>query len=256
VLVLPSRATLRDLAAEGLGGRTPRAPGAGDLGTATARRAVVSTILLTADRCEDTVRTVLEPAKTDWRTDRRLAARARILQAAKELAAEEGLAGLSLRDLARRLGMAAPSLYGYFDSKLALYDALFAEGYREILALDLPRHPDLRGQLRQLAHAHVRHSLEDPVRAQLLFQRTIPGFEPSPESWALAQQAYDRHIATLLDFEGVTQEDLDLVTAVLTGLVSQQLSNDPGGDRWVRLTDDAVDLLVHRVESRRTGGAS
>jgi hypothetical protein len=33
-------------------------------------------------------------------------------------------------------------------------------------------------------------------------------------------------------------------TALLTGLVAQQLANDPGGERWVRLVDDAVDLLI------------
>lgn len=188
----------------------------------------------------------------DWRSARREAARAEILRVAKELAAENGLAGLSLRDLARRLGMAAPSIYGYFDSKMALYDAMFAAGYREILQDELPPQPDLRAALHQLAHKHLQFSLEDPVRAQLLFQRTVPGFEPSQESWRLAQQAYDRNIGALLAFDGVEQSDLDLYTAVLTGLMSQQLANDPGGDRWVRLLDDAVDLLVHRIESRST----
>ena len=32
----------------------------------------------------------------------------------------------------------------------------------------------------------VEFCTEDPVRYQLLFQRTIPGFEPSPESFAIA----------------------------------------------------------------------
>lgn len=187
---------------------------------------------------------------TDWRADRRAAAREAILQAAKELAAEHGLAGISLRDLARRLGMAAPSLYGYFTSKTALYDALFAQGYRELLALESVPQTDVRSHLRALARMNVAFSLADPVRAQLLFQRTVPGFEPSPESWALAQQAYERHLAPLLRHPHVQQEDLDLVTALLTGLVSQQLSNDPGGDRWTRLAEDAVDLLATRIEAR------
>ena len=193
---------------------------------------------------------MLDDTKTDWRSARREAATAEILRVAKDLAAENGLAGLSLRDLARRLGMAAPSLYSYFDSKMALYDALFAAGYREILELDLPPQADVRSHLLQLARKHVACSLEDPVRAQLLFQRTIPGFEPSPESWALAQAAYDRNLGPLLDHDGVTQEDLDLFTALITGIVSQQLSSDPDGDRWIRLLDDAVGLLATRIESR------
>ncbi len=186
----------------------------------------------------------------DWRGGRRAAAKAEILRVAKQLAAEHGLAGFSLRDLARALGMAAPSLYRYFDSKMALYDAMFAEGYRELLERDLPPQPQVRAQLRQLAHAYAAFCVEDPVRAQLLFQRTLPGFEPSEESWALAQQSYDRRVGSLLVFDGVVQEDLDLYTALVTGIVSQQLSNDPGGNRWIRLLDEAVDMLATRIESR------
>ena len=33
---------------------------------------------------------------------------------------------------------------------------------------------------------------------------------------------------------------LDLMRAIMTGLVSLQVANDPGGDRWTRLQDDAL----------------
>ncbi len=191
----------------------------------------------------------------DWRTARREAARAEILRVAGDLAQEHGLAGLALRDLARRLGMAAPSLYGYFSSKAELYDAMFAAGYREMLALPVPAERDLRGQVRALARQFVDFSLADPVRHQLLFQRTIPGFAPSAESYALAQEFYDRSLGSLLAYDGVRQDDLDLITAVFTGLVDQQISNDPGGDRWVRLLDDLVDLVALRVERRAAPAA-
>lgn len=194
---------------------------------------------------------MLADATDGWRDGRREAAKAEILRVAKQLAAEHGLTGFSLRDLARALGMAAPSLYRYFDSKMALYDAMFAVGYREFLEVDVPPQPDLHGRIRQLAHAYVAFCVEDPVRAQLLFQRIVPGFEPSEESWALARRLYDSRVGTLLAFDGVTQDDLDLYTALVTGIVDQQLSNDPGGDRWTRLLDDAVDMLATHIESRR-----
>ena len=133
---------------------------------------------------------MLDNSTGDWRSARKASATADIVAVAWELARENGLSGLSLRDLARRLGMAAPSLYSYFASKNALYDAMFADGYRAFLALEAPVDgPDLRTALRSNAEQFVRFGTEDPVRFMLLFQRTIPGFEPSPESWDLAQQA-------------------------------------------------------------------
>ena len=184
---------------------------------------------------------------TDWRAERRQAARADILRAASGLAREHGLTGWTLRDLARRLGMAAPSLYSYFDSKDALYDAMFAQGQRDFLALDYPRGEDLRETLGEGAKTYARFCCEDPVRHQLLFQRTIPGFVPSEESWVLAQQAYDHSMAPLRAHGVTDQSDLDLVTGVYTGLVAQQLANEPDTDRWIRLIDTATDLLVHHL---------
>ena len=147
--------------------------------------------------------------------------------------------------------MAAPSLYSYFDSKHALYDAMFADGYRAFLVLEPPAEgPDLRTVLRSGAEQFVLFATEDPVRFMLLFQRTIPGFEPSPESWAIAQEAYQRSFASLMAWADLGQEDLDVLSACITGLISQQVANDPGGTRWVALLDDVIDLLLPRIQSK------
>jgi AcrR family transcriptional regulator len=188
---------------------------------------------------------VLGNENSDWRADRRAAATRSIVDAAWALAREHGLGGLTLRDLARRLGMATPSLYSYFDSKNALYDAMYADGWRAFIAFD-PQPPaaGVRDAIRTGMDRWVRFSLADPVRFQLLSLRTIPGFEPSQASYAIAQQAYDESFAALDAVAPVTQEHKDLITAVGSGLLNQQLANDPGGTRWVRLLDDAVDLLA------------
>jgi AcrR family transcriptional regulator len=199
---------------------------------------------------------VLDQRSPDWRASRRASASERILAEAWAAAREHGLAALSLRDLARRLGMAAPSLYSYFDSKHALYDAMYADGWQTLLAVELPDPgPDLRTSLRRTTHVYVRWALEDPVRYQLLNQRTIPGFVPSPAAYAVAMEAYERLAVSLRALVEATQEDLDLLSAIVGGLINQQMANDPGGTRWVRLVDDAVDLLVPRLERRpKTAG--
>ena len=86
--------------------------------------------------------------------------------------------------------------------------------------------------------------MADPARLNLLFLRVIPGFEPTATSYALAEEVYARGVE-ILARAGLTEPGkVDLWTAVLTGLAAQQVSNDPGGDRWVRLVDPAVDLLL------------
>jgi hypothetical protein len=91
---------------------------------------------------------------------------------------------------------------------------------------------------------------QDPVRYQLLFQRTIPGFEPSAESFALSVDSLASVSAHLASLGIDDPRDIDLFTAIGTGIADQQISNDPGGDRWIRLIDDAVDMFVDHIESR------
>ncbi len=190
--------------------------------------------------------TMLGEANTDRRSLRREATIAEILDAAWDLVGEQGLAALSLRDLAARVGMRAPSLYQYFDSKHAIYDAMFGQGARE--ALEEVNIGAFEGgtadQLRASAHKMFEFTTKNPARSLLLFQRTIPGFEPSPESYAPAV-ALIKRLQTFLSEHGITDPDAqDTWTALISGLSNQQLANDPGGTRWARLIDRAVDMYL------------
>src|SRR3954447_6751095 len=71
-----------------------------------------------------------EPARLDRRHQRRRETIEQVLDAAVEAMAEQGVAGLPLGEVARRMGIRPPSLYVYYDSKNALYDALFERGWR------------------------------------------------------------------------------------------------------------------------------
>src|SRR5690242_7431294 len=105
----------------------------------------------------------------DIRSRKRNRTRAEILAAAWELARRDGIAGLSLRELAAKVGMRAPSLYTYFPSKNDLYDAMFAQGMQEF-ADELnaaPMGPDPRENFRTLARTHARVAVADPARYEL-----------------------------------------------------------------------------------------
>src|SRR5215213_4814369 len=78
--------------------------------------------------------------ETGWREARREAARAKLLATAWEMVREDGLGALTLRQLAKRAGVTTPTVYAYFDSKNAIFDAMFgeaAEAFAET-RVDLP----------------------------------------------------------------------------------------------------------------------
>lgn len=191
------------------------------------------------------------PAPRDRRAERNAATRREILQAAWDLVHSQSLAALALRDLGDRVGMRAQSLYAYFPSKHAIYDAMFGEANQELLARLrlLPARKDPVRALKEQAKLYLCFCVEDPVRYQLLYQRTIPGFVPSDVSYAPAVVALELAVDALAACGITGKRGLDLWTAVLGGLAAQQNSNEPGGDRWVRLTDEAIDMFL--THSRR-----
>lgn len=168
------------------------------------------------------------------------------MSAAWELAREDGLTALAMRDLGAKVGMRAQSLYVYYPSKHAIYDAMFAASNRELLGrfAGLPSTADPVADLRVRARAFLHFCVEDPVRYQLLFQRTIPGFEPSPESYAPAVEALENTRGALLACGISDSRAMDAWIAIIGGLAAQQASNEPGGDRWLRLVDDVTDMYL------------
>jgi AcrR family transcriptional regulator len=189
---------------------------------------------------------------------RRKRTEAEIVAAAWDLAHEHGLASLSMRELGDRVGMKAQSLYSYFASKNDIYDAMFREGQIAFAAATTITPADLGGDdspeatLRLAAHRFFEFCTVDTVRYQLMFQRIIPDFVPSAASYELAVESLERarERIRLAGFD--PERDLDLWTALQTGLVDQQISNDPGGTRWQRLIDDALDMFFAFARTART----
>jgi len=199
------------------------------------------------------LQTVLGQPVRDRRAERHAATREEILAAAWDQVRTSGLAALSLRDLARTVGMQPPSLYSYFESKNAIYDAMYAQGTQQFVdeqQVLMPPPDDPLEVLKAAVHFFVEFCAADVARYQLLFQRTIPGFEPSPESFKVSEDNL-AEVDKLLERCGVREPEMrDLFTALGTGLADQQLSNDPGGDRWIRLIDDAVEMFYEHVTKK------
>jgi AcrR family transcriptional regulator len=189
--------------------------------------------------------------KRDRLTERREATRLEILSAAWDAAREAGLAGLTLRDVAARVGMQPPSLYSHFASKNAIYDAMFEQAWREALvhvtALEerLPDQP--RGRLIAIAEDYFDWAVADVARHQLMDEHVLPGFRPSEQAYAPSLEVYAMLQRNLRTMGLTTDEDADLYTALTAGLVSQQLANDPGGQRWRRLIPRVMSMFADDV---------
>src|SRR3954464_1096012 len=159
-----------------------------------------------------------EAVPVDRRQRRRLETIEEVLEHAAEIMAEEGVAGLSLGEIARRVGIRTPSLYVYFPSKHALYDALFARGWRELLATvtaydETSNDDDFAASMLGYGREFVRWSVEHRAYAQLLFWRPVPGFRPSDEAYAPAVELYDFRLARLARLQqlGLVRPDVDAV---------------------------------------------
>ncbi|MFF4592017.1 TetR/AcrR family transcriptional regulator [Amycolatopsis sp. NPDC001319] len=189
----------------------------------------------------------------------RLQAIDEILDAALDVVTEQGAAALNLSEVARRVGLRQSSLYQYFDSRLAVYNALFERGmeqHLDVVRTAVAAVPEGWAALRAIAAATVRFSVDHPALSQLLFLPAVPGFEPSARAYrpSLAVQelttrafaaAVDRHE---LHPAAASERGVGLFIALGAGVGSLQLGNDQhaGFDegRYARLVEPALDMFA------------
>lgn len=184
---------------------------------------------------------------------------AEIVDIADAIIAEEGVNALSLAEVARRLGVQPPSLYKYFPSLIAVYDALFLRGQVEHLRVMrqamAEANPGLEALIAGL-DASGRWALAHRGTAQLLFWRPVPSFEPSPEAFAPSIEMVALQRAALADAvaagqlgrEADSDEAVYLVSTLITGVLSQAIANEPqldwGQGRFTPLFPKLMKLLV------------
>lgn len=182
---------------------------------------------------------------------RRARAQREILDAAWAEMARAGVAAISVREVARAVGMRQQSLTYYYPTKQALLDALFADGFT-----DLRRRFDELGPtgdpvdgVIDVAVAFVEHMVARPAAYHLMFQGTVPGFEPTPDSHAVALSV----LAVLVDrlaAAGVSEPaDLALVRSVMSGIAAEQIANDASGRLFVEQTPRAIRGVLNLIAS-------
>jgi AcrR family transcriptional regulator len=209
---------------------------------------------------------LLSPAERRQRN--REEVRQAILATARAVMREHGVAALSLREVARRVQMQAPSLYAYFPSKMALYDALFLMAvrlraeYRDRADEGLT---DFWDRLQVRFETYMRFAQENPELYQLAFERPVPGFVPSAESLEEAfrapagfEQFLTEAVASgqiVLDMP--VAQARDLLIGMIHGLTAQHMANEPelpiGSGRFGSQIPAAIALLRATWDPRSAG---
>jgi AcrR family transcriptional regulator len=104
--------------------------------------------------------------------------RAEIVDAASELLEEHGNeASISLRAVARRVGITAPSIYPHFADREDILRAVITRAVGELVArlrLAMQGQEQPVARLRAGCHAYVSFAAEQPYRYRVLFERRRP----------------------------------------------------------------------------------
>jgi AcrR family transcriptional regulator len=172
-----------------------------------------------------------------------LTARDRILVSAERIYRKEGLAGLSLRAVARDVGITPMAIYRHFRDKDALVEALVASGFAawEVkLAVAVRTRTPLKVIERSLL-AYGDFALEEPRRFELMFltpRRAIPtapaslASSPSPSATKLIK-AVQRAIEAGDIAKGNPAGTLLLCWSAMHGMVALHFTGRFGNDNAV-----------------------
>ncbi len=165
-----------------------------------------------------------------------------ILQAAREIIAEEGAGALSIRGIARRIGYSAHALYQYFDGKEAIAEALFVSGFAQLrAALEHVEQTfaDPVARLGEIARAYRLFAQTNPQEYSLMFSRPIPEFRPTgavllvtaAPAFAPLQRAVEEAIADGAFRPMDARIAATTAWAIMHGLVSIELAGMSGPNR-------------------------
>jgi len=159
------------------------------------------------------------------RQDSRDRIEGQIIELGRRHLVTEGAAGLSLRAIARDLGMVSSAVYRYVASRDDLLTLLLIDGYSELAgAVDRARESadgSWRDQVVAIAHAARQWAIAQPASWALLYGSPVPGYHAPPERTV---GPGTRVVGALFDAvaAGIAAGDIPVTNMV----VSQPMSSD------------------------------
>jgi len=148
------------------------------------------------DRPPSATRTARERARTEITGE--------ILDAARGYLATDGAPALSLRAIARDLGMASSALYRYFDSRDALLTRLIIDAYDSLGAAaeaseSVVDRADLTGRFTAICQAVRAWALAHPNEYALIYGSPVPGYVAPADTVAPASRVTTLLMRILID---------------------------------------------------------
>ncbi len=170
------------------------------------------------------------PSVPGIRERNRAAIESEVLRAGRQQLAAVGAAALSLRAVARELGMASSAVYRYVANRDDLLTLLIVSAYDDLgdrvdAALDAPGAPgpdDPRGRFGVLCHAVRRWALDHPHDYALLYGSPVPHYDAPAERTTAAGTRVQAHLLEILGASpaGQPSGDRAAVAAAAAGLSS------------------------------------
>jgi AcrR family transcriptional regulator len=186
--------------------------------------------------------------------------RAALLDQAERKIEQAGVSGLSLRELARELGVSHGAPRPHFADKQALLDALAVRGLERLgtelddgLAQASGRFDQ---RLTAFARSYVRFATRHPALLALMFARKDdPG---RPELRAASDRAFSAPLALIaaaVDSGEIDSDDPDRVAmavlATLQGLAAIIASDMTGGRPADQVISGTIQTLIHGLRPRQ-----
>lgn len=199
--------------------------------------------------------------------------RTRILDAARELFASEGVDSVTMRRIAERIEYSPTAIYFHFRDKDALLEELcdhdfreFAEGFGVIAQM-----PDPVERLRAAGFAYVDFGLRNPSHYRLMFMvpknarpqaKTITKGDPAEDAYAFVKGIVGELLEKGLLREDLTDADLvaQVIWSAIHGMVALEIARC--NDQWVdwrpveQRTRAVVDMILYGLMRPGRGAQS
>jgi AcrR family transcriptional regulator len=184
-----------------------------------------------------------------------------LLQEAVRTIAQEGVEGLTLREVGRRLGVSRTALYRHFADKSSLLAAVAREGFvrfRADLQQAWDQHPDTRRGFDLMGVAYVRFAVAHPAHYRVMFGDYRHLCDKDPELATDAAAAFDVLVQALLSLQkgGLVRADeprllARYIWAIVHGIAMLAIDGQLGPPAAV--SDELSGLIHFAIKRMRSG---